>query len=55
MKFPGEMVEQAPESQRIVKVKKPKRPKVAVPARGRDDTWGAYAASYPAYTGDRPF
>jgi hypothetical protein len=48
-------VEQAPESQRIVNAKKPKRPKVAAPARERDNPWRAYAASYPAYAGNRPF
>ena len=55
MKFPGEMVEQAPESKRIVKVKKPTRPKGAAPTRERGNPWGAYAASYPAYAGNRPF
>jgi hypothetical protein len=46
---------QAPEPQRVVKTKKPKPPKVAAPPRERGNPWGAYAAAYPAYGGDRPF
>jgi hypothetical protein len=48
-------VEQAPEPQRVVKAKRPKRPKVAAPPPERGNPWGAYAASYPAYGGHRPF
>jgi hypothetical protein len=48
-------VEQAPGLQRVVKAKRPKRPKVAAPQRERGNPWGAYAASYPAYGGHRPF
>jgi hypothetical protein len=48
-------LEQAPEPQRTVKARRPKPPKVAAPSRERGNPWGAYAASYPAYSGDRPF
>jgi hypothetical protein len=48
-------VVQAPEPQRAVKTKTPKRPKVAAPPREPGNLWGAYAASHPAYSGDRPF
>ena len=52
--------EQAPEPQRVVKAKKPRRPKVASPPRERGNPWGAYpwgayAASYPASRAYRPF
>jgi hypothetical protein len=48
-------VEQAPEPQRVVKAKRHKPPKVAAQPPERGNPWGAYAASYPAYRGDRPF
>jgi hypothetical protein len=47
--------EQAPEPQRVVKAKRPKRAKVATQPPERGNPWGAYAASYPAYAGGRPF
>ena len=48
-------VEHAPEPERVVKVKTPKLPKVAAPPRERGNSLGAYAAAYPAYSGNRPF
>jgi hypothetical protein len=48
-------VEQAPEPERAVKARTPKPPKVVAPPRERGNPWGAYAATYPGYSGYRPF
>jgi hypothetical protein len=48
-------VEHAPEPQQAVKARTPGRPRVVAPSRERGNPWGAYAASYPGYIGDRPF
>ena len=47
------VVESKPE--RIIHVKKPKRPNAPTPRRERDNPLRDYAASYPGYSGNRPF
>jgi hypothetical protein len=48
-------VEHVTDSEPVVKVRTSKPPKVAASPRERGNASGAYAAAYPAYSGDRPF
>ena len=50
---PTKVVDHQPE--RIINVKKPRRPTAATPPSERDNPLSGYAAAYSGYSGSRPF